>query len=397
MKATHLLVGVCIGFAAGYAAVRAIDAVAEWMSPSAYGKRDRTAYARVRRAEEAIGALRAVAMAVAVSGGPFARALDRATARVPVAARPAAFALSCGIAGGIAELPVAFASDYALERRYELSDRSQASWLSDYVKSNVVSTAMTMLCATLFGWAVRRAPSTWPRLAAAGTLPLFVLGNVVVPLFVMPLFNAFSPLNGPLERRLRALATRLGVGGADILRMDMSRQTRKANAFVTGIGRTHRIVLGDTLIDGFSADEIEFVVAHEIGHYASKDTWRLIGVGEALATVLFWAAQQLVPASQREALRDRPLLIARYYAAMVAVSQLLRPLLFAFSRSREWAADRYAVRATQDARSGAAAMRRLAERNLTDPAPPRWYEIWFGSHPSPAARVAALERASAEV
>lgn len=397
MKATRLLVGVCTGFAAGYAAVRSIDAVAEWMSPSPYGKRDRTAYARVRRAEEAIGALRAVAMAVAVSGGPFARALDRATARVPVAARPAAFALSCGIAGGIAELPVAFASDYALERRYELSDRSQASWLSDYVKSNVVSTVMTMLCATLFGWAVRRAPSTWPRLAAAGTLPLFVVGNVVVPLFVMPLFNAFSPLNGPLERRLRALAARLGVGGADILRMDMSRQTRKANAFVTGIGRTHRIVLGDTLIDGFSADEIEFVVAHEIGHYASKDTWRLIGVGEALATVLFWAAQQLVPASQREALRDRPLLIARYYAAMVAVSQLLRPLLFAFSRSREWAADRYAVRATQDARSGAAAMRRLAERNLTDPAPPRWYEIWFGSHPSPAARVAALERASAEV
>ena len=81
-------------------------------------------------------------------------------------------------------------------------------------------------------------------------------------------------MTGSLEERLRALATRFGVGDADILRMDMSRQTRKANAFVTGIGRTHRIVLGDTLIDGFEPSEIEFVVAHELGHYVSKDTWR---------------------------------------------------------------------------------------------------------------------------
>jgi STE24 endopeptidase len=397
MNATRLLVGLCTGFAAGYVAVRSIEALAELLAPSPLCERDRAAYARVRRAEDAVGAFRSVATAVAVAGGPLAHTLDRATLRLPVAARPAAFALACGLAGSIAELPVAFASDYALERRYGLSERSAASWFADYFKSGTVSIAVTMLFATLFGWAVRRAPAAWPRWAAAGTLPLFVAGNVVVPLFVMPLFNAFVPLDGPLERRLRSLATRLGVGSADILRMDMSRQTRKANAFVTGIGRTHRIVLGDTLIDGFTEDEIVFVVAHEIGHYRSKDTWRLIAIGEALAAVLFWTAQRCVSRPQRNALLDRPLLVARYYAAMVAASQVLRPLLFAFSRSREWAADRYAVEATGDARSGAAAMRRLAERNLSDPQPPRWYEIWFGSHPSPAARVAALERAGSIV
>ncbi len=87
-------------------------------------------------------------------------------------------------------------------------------------------------------------------------------------------------MTGSLEERLRRLAARFGVGDAAILRMDMSRQTRKANAFVTGIGRTHRIVLGDTLIEAFPEDETEFVVAHELGHYVNKDTWRLIGLGE---------------------------------------------------------------------------------------------------------------------
>ena len=105
-------------------------------------------------------------------------------------------------------------------------------------------------------------------------LPLFVLANLIVPVYILPLFNKFEPLTGPLEVRLRALATRFGVGDAEILRMDMSRQTKKANAFVAGIGSTHRIVLGDTLIDKFEPDEIEFVVAHELGHYVTRDTWR---------------------------------------------------------------------------------------------------------------------------
>ncbi|HEU5479605.1 MAG TPA: M48 family metalloprotease, partial [Candidatus Tumulicola sp.] len=87
----------------------------------------------------------------------------------------------------------------------------------------------------------------------------------------------------------------------------------------------------------------------------------------------------------------RPLLIARLYAAMLAATQLLRPLLFAFSRSREWAADRFALAATADARTGAASLRRLRDCNLADEDPPGWYELFFASHPSLKARIAALE------
>ncbi|HXO17548.1 MAG TPA: M48 family metalloprotease, partial [Candidatus Dormibacteraeota bacterium] len=185
---------------------------------------------------------------------------------------------------------------------------------------------------------------------------------------------------------------RFGVGNAEILRMDMSRQTRKANAFVTGIGRTHRIVLGDTLIGVFPENEIEFVVAHELGHYVNKDTWRMIALGEIMSTALFLIANAAASERERDELRGHPLLILRIYAAMLVATQALRPLLFAFSRSREWAADRFALAATRDPAAGAAAFRRLREQNLADDDPPSWYELFFASHPSLRARIGALER-----
>ncbi len=296
------------------------------------------------------------------------------------------------LAAALIDLPASFVQEYTLERRFGLSDQSRAGWLADYVKSALVGTALVALVASLLGVAVRHAPRAWAWIASAGAFPLFVIGNLIVPIYIMPLFNAFEPLVGSLEERLRKLATRFGVGDAAILRMDMSRQTRKANAFVTGIGRTHRIVLGDTLIAAFPEDETEFVVAHELGHYINRDTWRLIGVGQVAATALFLTADAATSRASRTEQRYRALLLVRLYAVIVAASQVLRPLLFAFSRSREWAADRFALAATNDPQAGAAAFRRLREQNLADEDPPRWYELFFSSHPSLRARIAALEK-----
>ncbi|MBV9698624.1 MAG: M48 family metalloprotease [Candidatus Eremiobacteraeota bacterium] len=393
MKLRKLLAGVGAGVAAGYAAMRAIEAIGEWRSPAPSRPRDAKAYARARRALEVAATVRGLVATPAFAYGPAGAALDRASVRVPAALRPALFGGVFSLAVALADLPVAFVEEHALERRYGLTDQTRSSWLSDYAKSTLVATVMASIVATLFGAAVRRTPRCWPWLASAGAFPLFVFGNLIVPIYIMPLFNAFTPVEGPLEKRLRALAGRYGVGDAAILRMDMSRQTRKANAFVTGIGATHRIVVGDTLADAFPEDETEFVVAHELGHYIHRDTWRLIGLGEVLATTLFLVANGAVSRNDRDALRDRPLLLLRIYAVMLLASQALRPLLFAFSRSREWAADRFAVAATQNAAAGAAAFARLRDQNLADDDPPRWYETLFGSHPSLRARIAALEHA----
>jgi STE24 endopeptidase len=394
MNGRKVLLGVGMGLGAGYLAVRSYEAFREWRNPAPRAAKDAAAYARMRRALEVLGTVRGTTGFVAFAYGPLGAYADRATLCLPVWARPACYYAALSLALAITELPVSFIEEYSLERRFGLSDQSRRGWLGDYAKGATISAALSALLATLFGFALRRAPRRWPILASAGVFPLFVIGNLIVPLYVMPLFNKFDPVTGSLEERLRALASRYGVGDAAILRMDMSRQTRKANAFVTGIARTHRIVLGDTLIEAFPENETEFVVAHELGHYVNKDTWRLIALGEALAIVLFLVSNSAVSKSEREELRDRPLLIVRLYAAMLVASQALRPLLFAFSRSREWAADRFALTATGDAAGGASAFRRLRDQNLADEDPPAWYEIFFSSHPSLRARISALEEAS---
>jgi STE24 endopeptidase len=390
MKMRQVLLGLGTGFAATYALVRTIESVREWRAPSPRRSKNAAAYARTRRAFDVADTLRGTVAILAFAYGPLAQAADRATRGGPVWLRPAFSAVTLSLASALIDLPASFVQEYALERRFDLSEQTPQLWLGDYAKSTGIATGVAAIVATLFGAAVRRAPRTWPLLAALGALPLFVLSSLIVPLYVLPLFNKFEPITGGLEEGLRKLAARFGVGDAEILRMDMSRQTRKANAFVTGLGHTHRIVLGDTLIDAFPDDEIEFVVAHELGHYVTKDTWRSIALGEALTTALFLIANAVTPASERDELRDRPLLLIRIYAAMLAAAQVLRPLLLAFSRSREWAADRFALAATEDAPAGVRAFRRLRDQNLSDEDPPSWYELFFASHPSLRARIGAL-------
>jgi STE24 endopeptidase len=389
-----LLLGGAAGMLAGYAAWQAVRALSELRNPSPTGPKDARAYGRARRRIAVASIVQTLAGSAVSAYGPLAERIDAATCGVPVWLRPALLATSLSVADTIAGLPGAYLDDYVLERRYGLTEQTSDAWLTEYLKGAALSTGLTAVLATLFGAVVRKAPRMWPAIAGAGTLPLFVLGNIVVPLYIMPLFNRFEPLEGPLEIRLRALATTYGVGDADILRMDMSKQTKKANAFVTGIGSTHRIVVGDTLLEHFTDDEVEFVVAHELGHYVSKDTWRLIGLGEALAFTVFLFANAMLPRVQREVLRDRPLLIARLLLWMHVASQVLRPALFAFSRSREWAADRFALQATHAPAVGARAFKRLRDQNLAEDEQPAWYEFLFGSHPSLKARIDALDKSA---
>lgn len=391
MKARRALLGFGTGIAAGYALLRAAQALREWRDPSPPRAKDATAYARTRRALEIADTARATIGVLAFAYGPAARTFDRATHPAPVWVRPALFFAPLSLLAALADMPASFVQEYTLERRFGLSDQTPRGWLEEYAKSALIAAALTGFLGTLLGAAIRRSPQRWPWLASLGTLPLLVAANVIVPLYLMPLFNAFEPLEGSLEKRLRKLAARFGVGDAAILRMDMSRQTRKANAFVTGIGHTHRIVLGDTLIDAFPENETEFVVAHELGHYVHKDTWRTIALGEAQAATLFLVADAAASGRERRQLSDRPLLVLRIYAIMLVATQVLRPFFFAFSRSREWAADRFALAATCDPAAGASAFRRLRDQNLADEDPPAWYELFFSSHPSLRARIEALD------
>jgi len=391
VKARDFLLGLGAGVSAGYLAARAVQAFRELRNRLPARAADAAVYARTRRAIDVAETIRSTAGFLAFAYGPLAERLDAATEPAPVWLRPAIFAAALSIGSSVLELPAAFVEDFTLERRYGLSEQSETAWILDYTKSAAISTAVLAVLTTLFAAAVRRAPRSWPFLASLGVFPISVAASFLIPLYVMPLFNTFEPVDGLLEKRLRKLAKRFGVGDAEILRMDMSRQTRKANAFVTGIGSTHRIVVGDTLVEKFPENEIEFVVAHELGHYVNRDTWRIIGLGQVLATTLFFVSNALSPQEERERLRDRALRSVQLFATMQAAMLALRPGLLAFSRSREWAADDFAIAATNDAAAGASAFRRLRDQNLADEDPPGWYEFFFSSHPSLRARIEALQ------
>ncbi len=206
----------------------------------------------------------------------------------------------------------------------------------------------------------------------------------------MPLFNRYEPVTGDLERRIRALAARYGVGDASILRFDMSRQTKKANAFVTGVLGTERIALGDTLVEAFEDDETLFVVAHELGHYVRRDPWLGIAVGTgAIAVTLLFADAALRRTTQRGLTSAAQGARLMFYATLVQLA--LMPLANAVSRAMERRADRFALAATGDRDAGMRAFRRLGEQNLAEFEPPRWAELLFASHPSLASRIRALE------
>ena len=388
MKTRQLLLGAAAGAGAGYIAVRAYEALQATKHSRTQTSPDSAAYGRTRRALTTAGAARGLISTLGFAYGPLAPKLRRALEPLPPFLRPAAFFGGIALASALVELPVEFIEDFSLERAYGLSEQDVRGWLGDQVKSIAIGTAVAAVLGSLGSGAVRRFPRFWPVAASLGLLPLLVLANVVVPLYILPIYNTFEPLEGPLEVRLRALASRFGVGDAGILRMNMSRQTKKANAFVTGIGGTHRIVLGDTLVDRFEPEEIEFVVAHELGHYVTNDTWRMIAMAECSAALLFAAASRTGAAREN----DAALAFLRIFALLSAGFALLRPAMSGFSRSREWAADRFALAATRDARAGAAAFRRLRDQNLAEEDVPAWFELLFGSHPSLGKRIEVLER-----
>ncbi|GAC1392743.1 MAG: hypothetical protein NVSMB31_11260 [Vulcanimicrobiaceae bacterium] len=387
------LFGLAAGVSAGYALYRSKQSLRALRAPQIPIKNDAAGYSRLRRNLALAGTIRSLATSTAFAAGGAGPLLARFARRGPIALRPAFFVLTGLALSTVLELPAAFIEEYEFERRYNLSDQSARAWLIDHLKGAGIGSAVMAALAIPFATLLRKQPTTWPLWATLGLTPLFVLAGLVIPVYIAPLFNRFEPLSGPLEERLRSLANRYGVGDAAILRVDMSRQTKKANAYVTGMFSTHRIVIGDTLLGTFPDSEIEFVVAHELGHYVAADSWRMSGVGVAITGTVFALAQMMISPPKR-ARYDDPAVLYELFIWMSVFSALSRPAMYAFSRSREWAADRFAIQATGDGATGAAAFARLREQNLAEDEVPRWYEVLFSTHPSLGARIAKLEAAT---
>lgn len=298
-------------------------------------------------------------------------------------------AITFGLLSWVISLPLSYYSGYIHEHRYGLSNQTRRDWTKDHLKGLGLSLAFQVPVTNAVLAIIARWPRRWWLVMTGISIPFTVLLAQLVPVLIMPLFNRFEPLrNRELAERLKTLAARSGIQVAEVLEMDMSKQTRKANAFFAGLGRTKRIVLADTLLENFSPEEIEIVVAHEIAHQAHRDLWRFIALGSAFTAALSFVVNVLAG----KAIRRYPKQIGVRNLADVAAmpllgwllsmtSLLLMPIQNAYSRQIERRADDYALRLTQEPARFVSAMERLGEMNLSDPNPPLIVRYALYSHP----------------
>lgn len=295
------------------------------------------------------------------------------------------------------DLPLSYYTGYILPHRFKQSNLDLKGWLLDLIKGLLISLLLGGLVLEGIYFLLRSAPDSW-WLWAAGFLLLFnVLLSNLAPVLLFPIFYKFTPLaeeDQALEERLLALAQKAGAPVMGVFRFDMSRRTKSANAGLTGLGNTRRIILGDTLLDEFTPDEIETVLAHELGHHVNHDIPLGIAVGSGItlgglfltALALDWGINTFGFQSVSD-LAALPLFVI----CLGIYSLLTSPLSNGFSRWREDQADKYALQLTDNGAVYAAALRRLSDQNLADADPPAWVEIFLHSHPALNKRIQRAE------
>ncbi len=287
----------------------------------------------------------------------------------------------------ILTLPLGYYSGYILPHRYGISVMSIQAWLKDlgigFGLSIVLEAAFISLVYALLAWQ----PQLWWLWAALIILFFSVVMANLAPILIFPLFYKFTPLpEGELTQRLLSLAARANTRVRGIFSMTMSKKTTAANAALMGLGNTRRIVLGDTMIDRYTTDEIEVILAHELGHHVHRDIWKLIASQGALTLlglflanlVLHWAIDQQ---HYYRALTDAATL--PFFFLLVGIfGFLVMPISNGYSRAIEYQADEYALQSTGKVEAFKNAMTRLANQNLAEIEPAPIVEFLFHSHPS---------------
>ena len=293
--------------------------------------------------------------------------------------------------------PLSYYSGFILPHRFGQSNQTLRDWFMDQVKGLAVGTPISLVLLELLYFALRVTGELWWLWAAGGMLVFSVLLSNLAPILIMPLFNKYVPLGDEhkeLEDRLLALAKQANTKVRGVFKFDMSKRTKSANAALTGVGNTRRIVLGDTLIDEFSPDEIETVLAHELGHHVNRDIPLSIVFSTISTTVglyiaslgLNWAIGYFGFTSPGDVAAFPALGIILGVFGLVSM-----PFENGLSRWRERKADEYALQVTGKREAFASAFTRLANQNLGEVDPEKWVVLLFYSHPPLGERIAKAQ------
>ncbi|MBT8386588.1 MAG: M48 family metallopeptidase, partial [Ignavibacteria bacterium] len=304
------------------------------------------------------------------------------------------FILVVGFAGSILSLPVSYYSGFYLEHKYNLSNQTFGKWIWENFKGLLVSLVIGIPILLLFYFSLNRFGDDWWLPFAVIMFFVSVVLSQIFPVLILPIFYKLTPIdNEELKERITALAKNAKINVENVFKFDMSKNTKKANAAFTGLGKTKRIILGDTLLDNFSNDEIETVIAHELGHYKKKHIVKNILFGTVTSFLTLFIIAYLYKNSLAwfdftSITQIGALPLLALWSMLIGIIQT--PIGNILSRRYEYQADEYAVVETGNADVFIGTLVKLNEQNLGDKEPHPFVEWFFYSHPSIKNRISAI-------
>jgi len=304
------------------------------------------------------------------------------------------FMLVVGFVSSVISFPVSYYSGFYLEHKYNLSNQTVGKWIWENFKGLLVSLIIGIPILLLFYFSLNQFGDNWWFPFAVIMFFISVVLSQIFPILILPIFYKLTPIdNEELKERITALAKNAKIKVENVFKFDMSKNTKKANAAFTGLGKTKRIILGDTLLDNFSDDEIETVIAHELGHYKKKHIVKNIIFGTItsfltlfLIALLYKSALSWFGFESITTIAALPLLAL----CSMLIGLIQTPLGNILSRRYEYQADEYAVKETGNADVCIGTLEKLNEQNLGDKEPHPFVEWFFYSHPSIKNRISAI-------
>jgi len=292
-------------------------------------------------------------------------------------------------------LPLDFYSGYLLEHKYELSNQTVGGWVWDQAKTFIITWIILIIVVGIMYVLIRKYPRGWWAWFGIGSIPFVVFFVVIAPVVLMPMFYTYTPLEeSPLRERIINLAAEEGIEDADIFEMDASKNTKKLNAMVTGLGDTKRIILYDNMLQQMEDDEILFVVGHEMGHYIMHHVWIAVFISAVCIFIFCFLTNLMIRRVIKKYSHrfgfSRLSDFASFPLVMVFISVfmfLFSPITNGISRHFEHQADIFGMERTGDGDAAARAFEKLAAANLSNPNPSAFIEFWLYGHPKLSDRV----------
>jgi STE24 endopeptidase len=297
----------------------------------------------------------------------------------------------------IITFPLNLYETFILERKFSLSNNTYRSWIIDELKRLIISGTIFIIMMEAFYLIARNFPGVWWLACAVFWIIASIIFVKIFPLMIIPLFYKYKELSNPvLKDRAMKLAKKFNIKVLGVFEINLSKDTKKSNAAIVGWGNTKRVILADNLINEFTDDEIEVVVAHEMAHHKLNHIWKLLSIGSLSTIIFFFILNCIVQYAAGLSDTYHPFDIAAlpiYLLLYALFNIVVSPIQNSISRKLETDADGMALKITNLKSAFISLMEKLAKANLSDMKPNIVIEFLFYDHPPISKRIESAKRA----